>query len=73
MYSKRDLAIFSAGALASHTFSHIFIHFSRTLPVQVFSYTFTAQMNVVAIALNAVATVGMLYFAHWLRISNPSE
>lgn len=67
MYSKRDLAIFSAGALASHTFSHIFIHISHTLPIRVFSYTFTAQMNVVAIILNALATVGMLYLAHCLK------
>jgi len=67
MYSKRDLAIFSAGALASHTFSHIFMQFSHTLPIHVFSYTFTTHMNVVAIGLNALATVGMLYLAHCLK------
>jgi len=70
MYSKRDLAIFSAGALASHTFSHIFMQFSHTLPIRVFSYTFTAHTNVMAILINALATVGMLYLAHCLKNKN---
>lgn len=67
MYSKRDLAIFAAGALASHTFSHIFIQMSHTLPIQVFSRSFTESMNLMAIAINALLTIGMLYLAHWLK------
>lgn len=67
MYTKRDLAIFAAGALASHTLSHIILQFSHTLPLHVFSHTFTSSMNVVAILINAFATVGFLYLAHCLK------
>lgn len=65
--SKRDIIIFAAGAQAFHTLSHIIIYFSHTLPLQFFSYTFTAQMNSVAIVLNGLITVGLIYWAHCLK------
>lgn len=65
--SKRDIVIFAAGAEAFHTLSHILISFSNTLPLHFFSYTFTGHMNIAAIILNGLITVGLVYWAHCLK------
>ncbi len=60
---KHHLLIFLAGAEAFHTLSHILLAYSGTLPVQIFGYDWGANANFWAIIINALITVGLLYWA----------
>lgn len=67
MCSKRDTVIFLAGAETFHTLTHVIINFTHTLPIKVFSITWTSQLNLMAIGINAVITVGLLWWASKLK------
>lgn len=67
MCSKRDIVIFLAGAEAFHTLSHVIISFTDMLPMTVWNITVTQQLNVMAIAANAVITAGLLWWASRLK------
>lgn len=66
MWSKKDILIFLAGAQTFHTLTHIILGMSNTLPIQFFSITWTTQLNIIAIVLNVIITVGLLWWAHKL-------
>ncbi len=67
MCTKRDALVFLAGAAAFHTLSHILMPAIVPLPLHVLSFNFTAHMNMLAIAANALITIGLLYWAHRLE------
>lgn len=59
---KRENLIFLAGAETFHTLSHIVINFTDTLPIRVYSIVWDQQLNLIAIAVNAVVTVGLFWW-----------
>lgn len=61
--TKKHVIIFLAGASAFHTFSHILIAFTGTLPIRVFGMEWGQKYNLAAIAINAAITAGLLYWA----------
>lgn len=67
MWTKKDIIIFLAGAEAFHTLSHIVINFSGLLPITLFSITWTQSLNMLGIVINALITVGLLWWASKLK------
>lgn len=67
MCSKGDLIVFLAGAQTFHTLSHILLSFTETLPIKVFSITWTQQLNIVAIVINGLVTAALLWWASRVR------
>ncbi len=67
MCSKRDIVIFLAGVQTFHTLSHILLSFTETLPIKVFSITWTQQLNLFAIILNGLTTLGLLWWSSSLK------
>ncbi len=63
MLTTREWLLFFAGAQAFHTISHIFLYFTNILPITIFSISFTEQLNLLAIIINAATTVALLWFA----------
>lgn len=63
MFSWRDLVIFLAGAEAFHTFSHVYLAYSKLLPLNMGFMVFTSTHNTIAIVINALITVGLLWLA----------
>ena len=65
----RDSLVFLAGAQAFHTVSHIWLGLSGMLPMEIQNppITVTAGMNLFAIGVNALITVGLLYGARRAR------
>jgi hypothetical protein len=67
MWSKKDYIIFFAGVEAFHTLCHIIISISGTLPIQFFFITWTQPLNIIGIVVNAVITLGLLWWASRLK------
>ncbi len=67
MCSKRDVVIFFAGVSAFHTISHILIGYLGVLPLTFLSIHWTVQLNMIAIAVNAVITVALLWWASKIK------
>lgn len=67
MCSKRDMVIFAAGALALHTISHLTLQFSHILPLKMFGFTLTSDLNMYAIGGSAVITIALLWWASKLK------
>lgn len=67
MCTKRDVVIFLAGAATLHTICHIITPAIIPLPLHVLSFNFTAQMNMLAIVVNALIAIGLLYWAYRLE------
>jgi len=63
MLSKRDIIIFFAGAEAFHTLVHILFSMAGTLPIKFFNFLLTPQLNMFAIVLNAIITIGLIWWA----------
>ena len=63
-----DALVFFAGVVAFHTLSHVWLGLSGMLPMEIKfpSMTVTHNLNLVAIAVNALITVGLLYGANRL-------
>jgi hypothetical protein len=61
----RDAFVFFAGAAAFHALSHIWLGLSGLLPMEIHfpTMTITQGLNVFAIVVNALITVGLLYGA----------
>lgn len=67
MCSKRDVVIFFAGVSAFHTISHIMIGYLGILPLTFLSIEWTQNLNMLAIGLNVVITVALLWWAKNLK------
>lgn len=63
MWSKRDILMFLAGAQVFHTFSHIVIAFTHTLPINIFGWHYTQQTNLYMTIINFVVAAGLLWWA----------
>lgn len=63
MFSKKEWIIFAAGAAAFHTLSHIAIAYTSLLPLRIFGIEWTSMLNLFAIAINAILTGALLYWA----------
>ncbi len=61
-HCKKHLIIFLAGASTFHTFSHIMLAFTGTLPIMVFGYEITQTMNLWLIAINTAITIGLFWW-----------
>ncbi len=66
MYSLREIIIFCAGAQAFHTFTHLAFMFSGTLPMKVWGINFTPFFNLIAVIINALSTVALIWWASTL-------
>jgi hypothetical protein len=64
----RDVFVFLAGAAAFHALSHVWLGLSGLLPMetQFPSMTITQNLNLFAIVVNGLITVGLLYAARRL-------
>ncbi len=64
----RDALVFFAGAEAFHTLSHVWLGLSGMLPMEIAfpTMTVTPGINLFAIVINALITVGLLYGARRL-------
>lgn len=62
-FSNKEWIIFFAGAEAFHTLSHILLGYLHVLPIKFFSITWTKQLNYLGIIINALITVGLLWWA----------
>ena len=69
MCTKKEVLIFLAGAEAFHTLGHIVLSTSGLLPLHIawLPWTFTPQLNIAAIAVNALITISLLYWASTLK------
>lgn len=67
MFKLRDVVIFAAGAEFFHTLSHIILPYFITLPIDMKFIEFTPTINVWAIAINAVITIALLWWASRLK------
>lgn len=67
MLKLRDVLIFLAGAEFFHTLSHIILPYFVTLPIDIKFMMFTPALNVWAIILNALITIGLLWWASRLK------
>lgn len=67
MCSLRDVVIFFAGAEFFHTISHILLPYFITLPIDMKFMQFSVTFNYWAIAINAVITIALLWWAHKLK------
>lgn len=67
MCSLRDVVIFLAGAEFFHTLSHIILPYFITLPINMNFIQFTPTLNYSAIVINALITIGLLWWACKLK------
>ncbi|PWY55430.1 hypothetical protein DGG96_11660 [Legionella qingyii] len=67
MCSLRDIVISFAGAEFFHTISHILLPYFITLPIDMKFMQLTATFNYWTIAINAVITIALLWWAHKLK------
>ena len=63
MWSKRDILIFLAGAQVFHTFSHIVIALTQTLPINILGWNYTQHINIYMTLINLVVAVWLLWLA----------
>lgn len=59
----RDIIIFIAGAEFFHTLSHIMIVFMIPLPLDLGFMILSSGINYGAIVINAIITIGLIYWA----------
>ena len=67
MFSFRDLILFLAGFEFFHTLSHIFLNYFVALPLNVNIMVLTPSINNVAIIVNAVITILLLWWSTRLK------
>ncbi len=67
MLKLRDVVIFFAGAEFFHTISHLILPYFVVLPLDMKFMIFTASLNKGAIILNALITIGLLWWASRLK------
>lgn len=62
MFTTREIAIFLAGAQTFHTLSHILIMYTGSLPIKVFSFSWTKDWNLGAIMINLAITAALFWW-----------
>lgn len=67
MFKLRDVIVFFAGAEFFHTISHIILPYFITLPIDMKFIVFTTTINILAIIINAVITIALLWWAYRLK------
>ena len=70
MFTKKNIVMFFAGAMAFHTLSHLMLYFTYLLPMRLCpccSFVFTAEMNFWAVVISAAITIGLLGWASQLK------
>ena len=67
MLKLRDVVIFLAGAEFFHTLSHIILPYFITLPLNMNFMMFTPSLNTWAIAINAIITIALLWWASRIK------
>lgn len=65
----RDFIVFLAGAQAFHTFSHIVLAYMVKLPMETNWVLVTPALNIGAIIVNGLITLGLLFWASRLKRS----
>jgi hypothetical protein len=63
MFKLRDVIIFIAGAEFFHTISHIILPFFISLPLHTNIIEVTPTVNLVAILINTIITLLLLWWA----------
>lgn len=63
----RDIIIFLAGAEAFHTMVHLFLPYMIKLPLETSIINLTPFLNILAILLNGVITVGLICLASRMK------
>jgi hypothetical protein len=63
MFTKKDWIMFAAGAEAFHTISHAVLPLTNCMPIKFFFITVGPTTNLVFIAVNAVITALLLWWA----------
>lgn len=63
MFSLKNVLIFFAGAEFFHTLSHILLPFFVKLPLETKIIYLTPTLNIWAIIINAIITLGLLWWA----------
>ncbi|HRN78273.1 MAG TPA: hypothetical protein PLU71_03465 [Candidatus Dependentiae bacterium] len=66
-WTQKEFIIFLAGAEAFHTLAHLYIALVGTLPIQFGGITITPQLNMFALIINAIITVGLLWWAQTMK------
>jgi hypothetical protein len=64
MFNLRHLLIFVAGALFFATMTHVLLPYFIQLPITVNDVTVTSTLNNWSIAVNALITLGLLWWAY---------
>lgn len=60
--TTREILAFFIGAQTFHTLSHIILRYSGTLPITFWTITWTQQLNLIAIACNALVTLLLVWW-----------
>lgn len=63
MFSLKNVLIFFAGAEFFHTLSHILLPLFVELPLKTKVIHLTSTLNIWAIIINAIITLGLLWWA----------
>lgn len=66
MCALRDIVIFLAGAIFFHTLSHIILPYLVSMPLDMGFMVLTTKLNLWVIAINALITLALLWWAHRL-------
>lgn len=67
MFSLKNVLIFLAGAEFFHTLSHILLPFFVKLPLETKVIHLTPTLNILAIIINAIITLALLWWAKKVR------
>lgn len=70
MFSLRDFVIFLAGAEFFHTLSHLLLPYFISLPLDIKFIVLTTTMNIWVVAINALITIALLWWAKRLSKSS---
>ncbi len=66
MSTKKQVLIFLAGAEAFHTFVHFYL-WATNQSFHAFSFTIGRTWNLLAFVINALITIGLLYWASRIK------
>ncbi len=63
MFNLKNVVIFVAGMQFFHTLDHIFLAYVNSFPLNLKIIVLTSTFNTVAIIINAITTVALLWWA----------
>ena len=61
--SKHHFLYFLAGAAAWEAHGHLMLHFGNVLPINLWGFTLTQQVNTIIIAVAGIISIGLLFIA----------